>query len=347
MVVDEDHELNKESLARVKLISHKKRQLEETADHVRNNIKGCFERLAQALKGREKQLLRQVEAIHRQQLSLVQSNLELLPALSSDLEAKLDNEQELIERLLNFGKIELANSIAVNDSEPYKAEEYLETSEDVVSFDKSLKTEKYNEIDVTSVIRRKRDSSGNHTKNITINLNCTSCETCKLETDAVPPAVAGPSRLIVDRPATPTSASSGTSTSNSVQQSPLKGNMVFVEIKSPTCSENSVNPQTPSTSEKYSENIFFEFETKNANIEPSVQQNGNTESNVSKSSEVKSNDNNLDKAFDNNKIEHSIQIQQWLQKILTETETEPIIHEIGQFSSIPNSRLYREFPVET
>jgi hypothetical protein len=135
------------------------------------------------LKGREKQLLRQVEAIHTQQLSLVQSNSELLPA-TSRLDADLSTEQELAKQILIFGRIDLSNSIAVNDSEPYKVEEYQEAAEDYVSFDKSLKSET-EEIDVTSVLRRKRDTNGNVNKIVSINFKCTSCETCKLEAAAI------------------------------------------------------------------------------------------------------------------------------------------------------------------
>lgn len=54
-----------------------------------------------------------------------------------------------------------------------------------------------------------------------------------------------------------------------------------------------------------------------------------------------------DKAAKDGGDEHPIQIQQWLRQILAETETEPIIHEIGQFTKLPNTPLYREFPVET
>lgn len=48
-----------------------------------------------------------------------------------------------------------------------------------------------------------------------------------------------------------------------------------------------------------------------------------------------------------NMSSYSVQIQQWLQEILEETETEPIIYEIGQFSKAPYTRLCRNFTVET
>jgi len=46
--------------------------------------------------------------------------------------------------------------------------------------------------------------------------------------------------------------------------------------------------------------------------------------------------------------EHPKQIQQWLQQILVETETEPTIHEIEQFAEISKSRFKElQFPLET
>lgn len=45
--------------------------------------------------------------------------------------------------------------------------------------------------------------------------------------------------------------------------------------------------------------------------------------------------------------EHPKQVQQWLQQILIETETEPNVPEIEQFSEIPKSRVFPDFPLET
>ena len=87
----------------------------------------------------------------------------------------------MLERLRTFGKIELANSVYAVDAEPYKAEEYIEAGEDYVSFDKSLKSESET-LDVSSVLKARRDATGKKSKAISINLNCTSCEACKFET---------------------------------------------------------------------------------------------------------------------------------------------------------------------
>ncbi|OXU17584.1 hypothetical protein TSAR_015557 [Trichomalopsis sarcophagae] len=349
-------DIDDESLARVKLISDKKKQLEESTDQVRQEIRSCFERLSDALRGREKQLLRQVEAIHRQQLSLVQSNSELLPCIDSSLNANLDSESQLLEQIRNFGKIELSNSIAVNDTEPYKVEEYIEAGEDYVSFDKSLKKES-EEFDVSSVIRyRKRDSSGNHGKTISINLNCTSCDSCKYETDSNSKiGVATTTKKLDESPVSPlpSPSCSTSSASSSEKQSPVKESEE--ELASPTEPESPVAAQASEEAQKHSENYYFgenhsnsicnntsspveklDDESKDASSKATV---GEDESAGAKAQDIKAKDGGAE--------EHPIQIQQWLQQILAETETEPIIHEIGHISKIPNARLYREFPVET
>ncbi|XP_016837165.1 uncharacterized protein LOC100116111 [Nasonia vitripennis] len=335
-------DIDDESLARVKLISDKKKQLEESTDQVRQEIRSCFERLSDALRGREKQLLRQVEAIHRQQLSLVQSNSELLPCITSSLNANLDSESQLLEQLRNFGKIELSNSIAVNDTEPYKVEEYIEAGEDYVSFDKSLKKES-EEFDVSSVIRyRKRDSSGNHSKTISINLNCTSCDSCKYETDSNSKiGVATTTKKLDERPASPlpSPSCSTSSASSSEKQSPVKESEE--KLASPTEPESrnyyfGENHSSSICNNASSPVEKLDDESKDASSKATV---GEDESAGAKAQDIK--------AKDGGGEEHPIQIQQWLQQILAETETEPIIHEIGHISKIPNARLYREFPVET
>lgn len=144
---------------------------------VQDRIRNSFERLSLGLREREKQLLRQVEAVNRQQLSLVQSSSEHLVPGDDDVDLKVDlsSEPELLERLASFGRLNLSSALAASNSEPYKAEEYLEASEDVVSFDKSLKTE-VDEFDVSSVIRRRKRGGATAAEPIaSINLNCTNC----------------------------------------------------------------------------------------------------------------------------------------------------------------------------
>ncbi|XP_011502997.1 PREDICTED: uncharacterized protein LOC105366295 isoform X2 [Ceratosolen solmsi marchali] len=297
---DEVGDIDDESLARVKLISSKTRQLEETADQVRQDIKNCFERLAGVLRGREKQLLRQVEAIHRQQLSLVQTNSELLPA-TSNLDADLSTEQQLVNQLLHFGRIDLSNSIAVNDSEPYKVEEYQEAADDYVSFQKSLKSET-EEIDVSSILRRKRDTNAS-----------SKMTTRNLDNKTVDPETS-------------------------------------INYEKISCNESKDNSFTsdatslPSEKVLQSDNLYLEdksINTFSCSAVTCIQCNEHSKTADNYPIVI------AQEKTKHEGVEHPIQIQQWLQQILAETETEPIIHEIGQFSKIPNTRLYQEFPVET
>ena len=93
--------------------------------------------MAQTLYAREKQLLRQSEAIYRQQVSLALSSQEILPPSI----AILNDRHTLEEQIKQFGRIELigSNTTAVTDLEPYKIEEYQDINKDHVCFDKSIK----------------------------------------------------------------------------------------------------------------------------------------------------------------------------------------------------------------
>lgn len=104
---------------------------------VQEEIKICFAQLAQTLYAREKQLLRQSEAIYRQQISLALSSQEILPPSV----AVLNERSALEEQIKQFGRIELkgSNSTAITNLEPYKIEEYQDISKDHVCFDKSIK----------------------------------------------------------------------------------------------------------------------------------------------------------------------------------------------------------------
>ena len=129
---------NDNSLERVRLISDKRTFLEKQFLQVQEEIKLSFARLGQTLCTREKQLLRQSEAIYRQQVSLALSNQEVL----SSSAAILDERSNLEEQIKRFGRIELtgSNSTALTDLEPYKIQDYQDVNKDHVSFDKSIKS---------------------------------------------------------------------------------------------------------------------------------------------------------------------------------------------------------------
>ncbi|XP_017876161.1 uncharacterized protein LOC108622645 [Ceratina calcarata] len=125
------------NLVRIKLIADKRTILEKQFLQVQEEIKICFAQLAQTVRAREKQLLRQSEAIYRQQLSLALSSHEILsPSI-----VVLNDRDILDEQIKQFGRIELtgSNTTVITDLEPYKIEEYQDINKDHVSFDKSIK----------------------------------------------------------------------------------------------------------------------------------------------------------------------------------------------------------------
>ncbi|XP_053994661.1 uncharacterized protein LOC128890768 [Hylaeus anthracinus] len=134
---NEDNTENDNNIDRIKLVADKKTFLEKQYLQVQREIKVSFARLAQTLYAREKQLLRQSEAIYRQQISLALSSQETLPPSI----AILDERNILEEQIKQFGRIELtgSNSTAITNLEPYQIQEYQDINKDHVSFDKSIK----------------------------------------------------------------------------------------------------------------------------------------------------------------------------------------------------------------
>ncbi|XP_033326157.2 uncharacterized protein LOC117220379 [Megalopta genalis] len=134
---NEDNTDTDSNLDRRKLISDKKTFLEKHFLEVQKEIKVSFAQLAQTLYAREKQLLRQSEALYRQQISLTLSNPEILPPSITIL----DDRNTLEEQIKQFGRIELtgSNTTVITDLEPYKIQEYQDINKDHVSFDKSVK----------------------------------------------------------------------------------------------------------------------------------------------------------------------------------------------------------------
>ncbi|KOX80904.1 hypothetical protein WN51_00821 [Melipona quadrifasciata] len=134
---NEENSDNDSHLVRIRLIADKRTFLEKQFLQVQEEIKICFAQLAQTLYAREKQLLRQSEAIYRQQVSLALSSQEILPPSI----AILNDRHTLEEQIKQFGRVELmgSNTTAVTDLEPYKIAEYQDINKDHVCFDKSIK----------------------------------------------------------------------------------------------------------------------------------------------------------------------------------------------------------------
>lgn len=112
----------------------------------------------------------------------------------------------------------------------------------------------------------------------------------------------------------------------------------------PLCSSN--EPQVSNNFNNLSTSSSVNgISTQTENSSTNVQQNNESsiQQDVDNDNDVdlkKINVNDDSKKQDND--EHPKQIQQWLEQILVETETEPAIHEIQQFAEISKSR-YKEF----
>ena len=264
---------------------------------VQDEIKQCFKRLVEVLKSRERQLLRQVEAIHRQHLSLVQSNLELHSSIPC-LTVNLSSEEDLKTEVLQFGKIEFPdNNCVINDAKPYKAEDYQEANKDHVSFDKELQTGKAESSFNPNLANQSIELNEQNVPSSSWDLNATELMNIQLideDLDVLSHVMNSETSLIDTNDSTLSSR----------------------------CTENSIREENDSTTEERNE--------------------GKVDVVAGKGEEAFK---NYNVSKDNN--EHPKQVQQWLQQILVETETEPIVHEVEQFSEIRKSRMYVEFPLET
>jgi len=131
--------------------SHQLLQL--TACQVQAKLRGTFARLTEALQAREKQLLRQVEVLHSQQVALLQSQSSVPSSCITGDEHRsvpqitlnLDQEEYLCESILSFGKVDVEGGslVAIEGnvapfSVPYRAEDYQDANEDHVCLYKPL-----------------------------------------------------------------------------------------------------------------------------------------------------------------------------------------------------------------
>lgn len=267
-----------------------------------------------SLKTREKQLLRQLEAVHNQQLSIVQLNWELLPSVPS-VNVNLDNWQSLNETILKFGRLELPDQdgIVINDAEPYKVEEYEEASKDHVSFDKSIKIENDNDI----IINIPSPSLEKKIHLLASNNNCTMEFLNSSNNDKLNGSIETGKNLQLD------TASNHVSIFGDHDYLPLCLSTDLIEQKNSTVDEILVKSQDTKKNEEI-------IKRKCQEQDMSIDDVDLKEINLNDDKKKQDND------------EHPKQIQEWLEQILVETETEPAIHEIQQFAEISNT-LYKEF----
>lgn len=292
---------------------------------VETEIRSCFEDLAKLLRSREKQLLRQAEAIHRQQLSLIETSLDFLPSSV----VILNNRSKLEEQIRQFGNIEAhgSNSITVKDVEPYKVVDYQDANKDHVSFDKSItkKSDRkardrlslprckdfisdYRTVRISSLpstlladnqLRDSRNIKANALKIFKDTLSISGCSPL----------------LIIKRKLGLTHVSLDglhaldKAYSRNVQSFGMSCNTME------SCELDALTHETVETnSRKFDKKVLDQDDSESIRRPKERERN----------------------------YEHPIQVQQWLQQILAETEIEPAIHEIGQFSEISKAKLCNE-----
>lgn len=284
---------------------------------IQAEIRICFEELAEVLQSRERQLLRQAEAIHRQQLSLVETSLDFLPSSI----AVLDGKNELEEQIRRFGNIDIhgANGITVKNVEPYKVVDYQDANKDHVSFDKSITCQKirdrlslprykdfvsdYKTLRISSLspaflienqLRDARSVKGNSLMRLSNTLSLSGCSPL----------------LIIKRKLGLTHVS-------------LDGLHAFDKAYPRSIPSFEMSPDLQDLANETTEDDLQELDKEVTN------QNDAEVTNGCPKEREKS-------------CEHPMQVQQWLRQILAETEIEPVIHEIGQFSEISNAKLCNE-----
>ncbi|XP_015121400.1 uncharacterized protein LOC107044138 [Diachasma alloeum] len=326
--------------ARVRTITDKRKTLERNSAEIRSIVSKCFNQLSNSLKIREKQLLRQIEVIHNQQLCIIQSNWELLPSVPS-ININLDNWQYLESSILKLGRLELPDKdgLVVKDVEPYKVEEYEETNKDHVSFDKSIKLENRSE-SIVSLCREMNFSTywnyiDSPTRSVSpdfdVGLDAATIvekkvkKKEKMENNNFSPTCS------------PVLASQSNMTTNSKDISKLKSSNIIWHL-----TDSSPHPCDQQTIE---ETILDSDVSSNS---------GKEEANILGTSDIDKGEKHTEIPFDrdpkksveipNNSVnierdQHPKQIQQWLQQILVETETEPVIDEIEPFAKISKSRF--------
>lgn len=283
------------------------------------DIRSCFEDLAKLLRSREKQLLRQAEAIHRQQLSLIETSLDFLPSSV----AILNDRSKLEEQIRQFGNVEThgSNSITVKDVEPYKIVDYQDASKDHVSFDKSItKKSDQKARDHLSLPRCKDFISDYRTVRIS----------------------SLPSTFLTDNQLRD---------SRNIKANALK---IFKDTLSISgCSPLLIIKRKLGLTHVSLDGLHAFDKAYSRNVQSFGMSCKTMESCELDASTDGTNSRELDKVLDQDESirrpkerernhEHPIQVQQWLQQILAETEIEPAIHEIGQFSEISKAKLCNE-----
>ncbi|KAH0569193.1 protein PFC0760c-like isoform X1 [Cotesia glomerata] len=305
---------------KIKIITEKIKSLEDNVTKVRKEVSNCFEDLKNSIMAREKQLLRQIEAIHNQQLSIIQSDWKLvnsIPAIGVDL---VNDCKDISLSIIKLGKIEFPDSkdnLIVKNIEPYSIHEYEDDKKDHITFDKSIQVnENYDNIiiklsDVTFSNVSKTDNSSDSILKSKINLSSQLSLDYKTDNDC-----------------------------------------------SPLCSKNNYNNDDNDDDRDIDTVDVNNYSDDNLiNISGDNNKTINSTLNVYSELEIASHNNlpqqtiviDNNNSIENKQItdEHPKQIQQWLQQILIESETEPSIQEIGNITDEISKFCCSESLVET
>lgn len=254
---------------------------------------------------------------------MVESSLDFLPSSI----VVLNGRKELEERICRFGSIETqgSNGITVKDVEPYKVADYQDANKDHVSFDKSITGQK---------IR-------NHLKLPRCKDFVSDYRTLRISSL--------PSTLFIE---------------NRLGDSPdIKGDALMhfngALSLSGACSPLLVIKRKLGLMHVSLDGLHaFDraYPRKVRSFEMSCKSEESCEldslTNETAKNELQELDRKVSSRNDSDLIrysktreenyEHPMQVQQWLRQILAETEIEPVIHEVGQFSEISKAKLCNE-----
>ncbi|KAG7202367.1 hypothetical protein KM043_018693 [Ampulex compressa] len=330
---------NKDSLLRIKQLANKRKFLEDKSIQIQEEIRHCFAKLSEVLQSRERQLLCQVEAIYRQQLSLVQSSLDTLPPSV----VVLNEKQDLEEQIRRFGRIEICgtNCITVKNIEPYKAVDYLDTNKDHISFDKSIKycAQLDHEIDRQEGLRDDQLCISS-CKNILS--SCSHFYYPKRSTSLTNKT--NSMQELITIPKMEGELTNCKHTKDVHTCTPflvLKQDFDFVHVASHKLRQ--CDRKCLSNVEIVNVTKFPTDTTMSTSNSDKINMINERDKGVCSSEKVflEENDSSSTKTHsqDSGSYEHPKQVQQWLQQILFETEIEPTIHEIEQLGEISETRL--------
>ncbi|XP_057327473.1 probable serine/threonine-protein kinase DDB_G0283337 [Microplitis mediator] len=308
---------NNSDTTRIKIITEKIKSLDENVSKVRTQVTICFEDLKNSLMAREKQLLRQIEAIHNQQLSILQSDWELvnsIPGIAVDL---VNDSKNLSESIVKFGKLEFIDNkdnFIIKNIEPYSIHEYEDDNKDHITFDKSLQIDDNDEnvtIKFSNITFSNRSSISDNSNTGILNTNLKT----KVNFDSKLLLLSSDNNNEIDNEENCSSMCSNTDAD------------IIKDSKSDSIEKKITNNQTINSSL----DLYSELQIASNNHVPQQTIIHNQYNITDFTNKTNNNNNNIenDKQMTD---EHPKQIQQWLQQILIESETEPSIQEIDHFT---------------